>query len=119
MTVTVAEEVWQAADAVVMAAEHVVSSYRQRGGYSVPLSHNLRSLEAAIYVWQKAMHATALDSDINGFDRSSEWPGKESHSNEQSSEADTQRRGCAKASQAANDSSAEAEREGAVRPGAA
>lgn len=114
MTVTVAEEVWQAADAVVMAAEHVVSSYRQRGGYSVPLSHNLRSLEAAIYVWQKAMHAAALDSDTNGF-----IAGEGGHSNEQSSEADTQRRGCAKASQATDDSSAEAKREGSIRSGAA
>lgn len=84
---TVAEAVWQAADGVVTAAEHVVHSYRQCGGYSTPLSINLRSLEAAVYVWQKAMHAAALDSDTNGF-----IAGEGGHRNEQSIEADTQRR---------------------------
>jgi hypothetical protein len=98
MTITIPEEVWVATDAVITAAGWVVNSYRPAAGYSVPLSINLRSLAKAIDAWRTAMYIASLDSDTNGFDRSAVSPGKGDSNEQSTSEADTQRRGCAKAS---------------------
>lgn len=71
------------ADAIVVAAESVCASYRAHGGYTVPLSINLRRLDDAVREWQQRVAALSLNSDTNGFDRSSGW-GEGSVSNEQS-----------------------------------
>ncbi len=95
-------EVESAEQTMIDAAGWVVRSYRATGGYTVGLSVNLRALALAFDAWQAAMHRAALDSDTNGFERSALWPGEEVDSNEQSSQsedAQTQRRGCAKAQQ--------------------
>jgi hypothetical protein len=70
-------------DEVIVAAEWVCNSYRARGGYTVPLSVNLRSLDDALRRWNDHLAALRLNSDTNGFDRSQRWEGGE-HSNEQS-----------------------------------
>ena len=70
---------------VIAAAKCVIGSYRAYGGYTVPLSINLRRLDAAVRVWQGLIHAASLDSDTNGFDRSTVW-GEGEHSNEQRGE---------------------------------
>jgi hypothetical protein len=88
---------------VVAAAECVCHSYRAYGGYTMPLSVNLRRLDDAVRVWQGLVRAAMLDSDTNGFDRSTVW--SEENSNEQSNaseQAKTQRRqGCAAAKSSA------------------
>ena len=72
---------------VIAAAECVVHSYRAYAGYTVPLSINLRRLDAAVRVWAGLVKAAALDSDTNGFDRSAAW-GEGSNSNEQSNRSE-------------------------------
>lgn len=115
MLITIPAEVTAAEQDVLTAAGWVVGSYKAGGGYTAPLSINLRSLADAVEAWHKAMHTHSLDSDINGF-----IAGEGGHSNEQSaSEAVTQRRGCAKASEAPDGGRAKTKRQGAVRPGAA
>jgi hypothetical protein len=76
---------------VIAAAECVSHTYRAYAGYTVPLSINLRRLDAAVRAWQVLIRQRSLDSDTNGFDRSALW-GVEGHSNEQ-----TRRQGCASA----------------------
>ncbi|HUZ94997.1 MAG TPA: hypothetical protein VMU57_08795 [Edaphobacter sp.] len=96
MTLSISEAVFAAEQNVLTAAGWVVNSYEAAGGYTVPLSFNLRSLADAVRAWRVAMHAASLDSDTNGF-----IAGEGGYSNEQSAgEAETQRRGCAKASHA-------------------
>ncbi len=77
---------------VIAAAECVSHTYRAYAGYTVPLSTNLRRLDAAVRVWQALIRELCHDSDTNGFDRSALW-GAEGHSNEQSA----RRQGCASA----------------------
>lgn len=120
MLITIPAEVTAAEQDVLTAAGWVVNSYRRGGGYTVPLSINLQSLAAAVDRWRKAMHTHSMDSDVNGFDRSAVLEQEGGHSNEQStSEAVTQRRGCAKASEASDSGRAKAKRKGSVHPGAA
>jgi hypothetical protein len=64
-------------DEVMAAAESVCNSYRARGGYTVPLSVNLRRLDNAVRVWQEYVSALQLDSDTNGHDRSARSGQKE------------------------------------------
>lgn len=71
---------------VLASAECVAHSHRAYGGYTVPLSINLRRLDDAVRVWQGLVHAASLDSDTNGFDRSAVWG--EGHSNEQSNRSE-------------------------------
>ncbi len=98
MTIETPAAVAAAEQEVLTAAGWVVNSYRARGGYTVPLSFNLHSLAAAVDAWRSAMHQASLDSDTNGFDRSSIDAGEGGHSNEQScKEPEAQRRGCAAA----------------------
>lgn len=119
MTMPIPLEVVVAEQKVLDAAGWTVNSYRIGGGYTVPLSINLQALANAVDAWREAMHTHSLDSDVNGFDRSAVEE-KGGHSNEQStSEAVTQRRGCAKASEAPDSSRAKTKRQGSVRPGAA
>ncbi len=54
-------------DELVAAAECVVKSYRAHGGYTVPLSINLRRLGDAVREWQECISALRLDSDNNGW----------------------------------------------------
>ena len=60
-------------DEVMAAAECVCKSYRAAGGYTVPLSINLRRLDGAVREWQQCISALSLDSDVNGFDRSERY----------------------------------------------
>lgn len=69
-------------DELIAAAECVIHSYRAIGGYSVPLSINLQRLEAAVREYEYIVHAMALDSDVNGYDRSKGWG--DGNSNQQS-----------------------------------
>ncbi|WP_260703359.1 hypothetical protein [Edaphobacter flagellatus] len=62
-----------ATDDVVTAAESVANSYSAGGGYTANLSLNLRRLEAVVRVWRAALEAMSLDSDTNGFDRSTRY----------------------------------------------
>lgn len=72
---------------VIAAAECVAHSYRAYAGYTVPLSINLRRLDAAVRVWQQLIHELHLDSDTNGFDRSAVW-GNGGNSNEQTNRSE-------------------------------
>jgi hypothetical protein len=78
---------------VIAAAECVTHSFRAYAGYTVPLSINLRRLDSAVRHWAALIHAAQLDSDTNGFDRSTMW----GHSNEQTSTEASRRQGCAAA----------------------
>jgi hypothetical protein len=82
---------------VIAAAECVSHTYRAYAGYTVPLSTNLRRLDAAVRAWQALVNERALGSDTNGFDRSALW-GEEGHSNQQTSPGAQRRQGCAAAS---------------------
>jgi hypothetical protein len=65
-------------DEVIVAAEWVCNSYRARGGYTVPLSVNLRSLDDALRRWNDHLASLRLNSDTNGFDRSQRCNGGDS-----------------------------------------
>jgi hypothetical protein len=82
---------------VIAAAECVSHTFRAYAGYTVPLSANLRRLDAAVRAWQVLIHQQSLGSDTNGFDRSTVW-GEEGHSNQQSPPGAQRRQGCAAAS---------------------
>ena len=64
------QRLYFATDEVVAAAECVSISYRAGGGYTVPLSVNLRRLDDAVRAWRACIDGLALNSDTNGFDRS-------------------------------------------------
>lgn len=110
MTIRIPVEVTAAEQDVLTAAGWVVNSYRAGGGYTTPLSINLQRLTVVVDAWHKAMHTHALDSDVNGFDRSAVLEQEGGHSNEQSAQDSAassdaasphhaaQRRGCGAAS---------------------
>ncbi len=58
---------------VIAAAECVSHTYRAYAGYAVPLSTNLRRLDAAVRAWQVLIRQQVSGSDTNGFDRSMVW----------------------------------------------
>lgn len=65
----------EATDAVVLAAQSLRSA-RRANSYTVMT--DLRRLDDAVAVWEAALAAAQLDSDVNGFDRSQRWEGGDS-----------------------------------------